>query len=149
MCSYAIYAALKPVLGANVVVAGVRGGTGASNPWMVAGFRRRFIWCCSVPLFYEDEDVLNRAELLLDANISRAEIAQFLTDLAGVLKPVDPHYLWRPQLRDPGDEMVLEIAVDGRADALVTQNIKDFGAAPGRFGIELWTPAEALRRLSL
>ena len=83
--------------------------------------------------------MLNRAELLLDANISRVEIAQFLTDLAGVLKPVDPHYLWRPQLHDPGDEMVLEIAVDGRADALVTQNIKDIGAAPGRFGIELWT----------
>ena len=116
---------------------------------MVAGFRRRFIWCCSVPLFYEYEDVLKRAELLLDANISRAEIAQFLTDLPGVLKPVDLHYLWRPQLRDPGDEMVLEIAVDGRADALVTHNIKDIGAAPGRFGIELWTPAEALRRLSL
>ena len=149
MCSYAIYAAMKPVLGANVVVAGVRGRTGASNPLMVAGFRRRFIWCCSVPLFYEYEDVLKRAELLLDANISRAEIAQFLTDLPGVLKPVDLHYLWRPQLRDPGDEMVLETAVNGRADALVTHNIKDFGAAPGRFGIDLLTPAEALRRLSL
>ena len=140
---------MKLVIDTNVVVAGVRSRTGASNPLLVAGFRGRFRWCCSVPLFYEYEDVLSRAEMLLDAGITRDEIALFLTDIAAVVRPVDLHYLWRPQLRDPGDEMVLETAVNGRADALVTHNIKDFGAAPGRFGIDLLTPAEALRRLSL
>ena len=114
---------------------------------MIAGFQGRFRWCCSVPLFYEYEDVLNRAEFLLDAGITRAEIGIFLTDMAGMVVPVDLHFLWRPQLRDPGDEMVLETAVNARAGAIVTFNARDFGVAPGRFGIEVISPAEALRRL--
>jgi putative PIN family toxin of toxin-antitoxin system len=138
---------MRLVLDTNVVVAGVRSRTGASNPLMVAGFRGRFVWCCSVPLFYEYEDVLNRAEFLLDAGITRAEIGVFLTDLAGIVRPVDLRFLWRPQLRDPGDEMVLETAANGQAVAIVTHNARDFGDAPGRFGIEVWSPAEALRRL--
>jgi predicted nucleic acid-binding protein len=62
-------------------------------------------------------------------------------------EPVETHFLWRPQLRDQADEMVLEAAVNGRADALVTFNIADFGAAPARFGIETLLPREALRRI--
>jgi hypothetical protein len=54
---------------------------------------------------------------------------------------------WRPQLRDPNDEMVLETAVTGQADAIVTFNMGDFGEAPGRFGIELFLPQAALKRL--
>ena len=61
--------------------------------------------------------------------------------------PVKAHFLWRPQLRDPGDEMVLETAVNERADALVTFNVRDFGSVPERFGIELIVPREAIRRL--
>lgn len=138
---------MKLVLDTNVVVAGVRSRSGASNPLLVAGFRGRFQWCCSVPLFYEYEDVLSRAEFLLEAGIARAKIAMFLTDLAGTVRPVEMHFLWRPQLRDPGDEMVLETAVNAGADAIVTHNLRDFGTAPARFGIRLLTPAEALRRL--
>lgn len=138
---------MRLVLDTNVVVAGVRSRTGASNPLLIAGFKRLYRWCCSVPLFYEYEDVLNRAEFLLETGIARDEIGVFLTDIAATITPVDLHFLWRPQLRDPGDEMVLETAVNARAAAIVTHNARDFGAAPGRFGIELLNPAEALRRL--
>jgi predicted nucleic acid-binding protein len=55
--------------------------------------------------------------------------------------------MWRPQLRDPADELVLEAAVNGRADAVVTFNRRDFGDAPAAFGIEVLTPAEALNRV--
>ena len=138
---------MRLVLDTNVLVAGVRSREGASNPLLVAGFRKRFAWCCSVPLFYEYEAVLNRAEFLLATGIARVEIGTFLTDVAGTVSPVELHYLWRPQLRDPEDEMVLETAVNARAQTLVTHNVRDFGDAPGRFGIEVWTPGEALRRL--
>lgn len=56
-------------------------------------------------------------------------------------------FLWRPLLRDPADEMVLEVAINGRADALVTFNRRDFGNAPARFGIEVLSPQEALKRM--
>jgi hypothetical protein len=53
----------------------------------------------------------------------------------------------RPQLRDPGDEMVLEAAVNGRANILVTFNVRDFGAVPARFGIRVMVPREAIERI--
>lgn len=138
---------MKWVLDTCVVVSAVRSTKGASNPLLIAGFRGKFRWCCSVPLFYEYEDVLSRADLLLDCGIARAEIETFLTDVASVVHPVDLNFLWRPQLRDPGDEMVLETAVNASAEAIVTHNIRDFADAPWRFGISLLTPAEALQRV--
>ncbi len=64
-----------------------------------------------------------------------------------MVEPVETHYMWRPQRRDPADELVLEAAVNGQAAALVTFNRRDFGAVPARFGIEMLTPAEAIRRI--
>ncbi len=55
--------------------------------------------------------------------------------------------MWRPQLADPSDEMVLEAAVNGRADALVTHNIADFAAAAPRFGARLPRPQQLLERI--
>jgi len=137
----------KLVLDTNVLVAGVRSRTGASNPLLLAGFRRRFVWCCSVPLFYEYEDVLNRAELLLDAGISRKAMDEFLEDIPATIVPVGIDLNWRPQLADPDDEMVLEAAI-ACGGAIVTHNARDFGDIPARFGLALLSPAEALRRIT-
>jgi predicted nucleic acid-binding protein len=60
---------------------------------------------------------------------------------------VESHFLWRPYLPDPNDEMVLEAAVNGRANAIVTFNARDYGNVPQTFGIDVLTPAQALRRL--
>ena len=58
------------------------------------------------------------------------------------------HYTWRPTLRDPGDEMVLELAVAARCHAIVTFNKRDFAGA-GRFGLQMLTPVELLRRIGV
>ena len=137
---------MKLLLDTNVLVAGVRSRTGASNPLLLAGFRRRFVWCCSVPLFYEYVDVLGRAELLLDAGISRKAMDEFLEDIAAIIAPVGVEFSWRPQLSDPDDEMVLEAAIACGA-SIVTHNARDFGDVPARFGIGLLSPAEALQRM--
>ncbi len=71
-----------------------------------------------------------------------------VTALCAVAEPVETRFLWRPQLHDPADEMVLDAAIKGAADVLVTFNRRDFGQAPARFGLELLSPQEALRRLS-
>jgi len=61
--------------------------------------------------------------------------------------PVRPHFLWRPQLRDPNDEMVLEAALNGGADTIVTFNTKDFLPAVAGLGVRVERPSETLRRL--
>jgi hypothetical protein len=62
-------------------------------------------------------------------------------------KALESHFMWRPLLRDPADEMVLEAAVNGGAAAIVTFNQRDFGVVPQQFGVEVLTPAVALRRI--
>ncbi len=81
------------------------------------------------------------------AKPSKADVTEMIDALIDVVEPVEVHYQWRPQLLDPDDDMVLEAAVNCRANAIVTSNRKDYGAIPGRFGIEVLNPAEALRRI--
>ncbi len=82
------------------------------------------------------------------SGLSEAEISNIICALCAVSEPISPRFLWRPQLRDPADEMVLETTINGNADALVTFNRRDFGDAPGDFGIALLLPREALRRIT-
>jgi predicted nucleic acid-binding protein len=81
------------------------------------------------------------------AGLSEREAGVFVDAVIAMAEPVETHFLWRPQLRDPNDEMVLEAAVNGRADALVTFNKRDFGTAPSRFGVALLLPRETIRRI--
>jgi len=64
----------------------------------------------------------------------------FLDGLARVTTPIALSYLWRPQLQDASDEMVLESAVNGMASALLTWNVRDFQAAARRFGLRVAAP---------
>jgi len=101
----------------------------------------------SVPLFVEYEAVLMRAEHRAAAGFGEREVVIFLDGLAALVEPVESYFLWRPQLRDANDDMVMEAAVNGRADALVTYNVRDFGAIAARFGVWLAKPLQILERL--
>lgn len=57
------------------------------------------------------------------------------------------YYLWRPFLRDPGDEMVLEVAVGASADMILTHNVRDFAGVEERFGVRIVRPSEFLTEL--
>ncbi len=101
----------------------------------------------SAALAIEHEAVCHRDEHREAAGLSTEGVGQFLNAVIDLVEPVDIWFLWRPQLRDPGDELVLETAVNGRAEAIVTFNIRDFALVRERFGIEVLTPAHLLRRL--
>lgn len=73
----------------------------------------------------------------------------FLAAFASAAEPVELHFQWRPQLRDAGDEMVLEAAVNANADALVTHNVRDFARAATRFAIPVLSPGDFLRELMI
>jgi len=85
----------------------------------------------------------------LASGLSDRDVDIFLDALIALAEPVETHFMWRPQLRDPGDEMVLEAVANGGADALVTFNVRDFGIAPSHFGVEVLLPREAIRRIKL
>ena len=101
----------------------------------------------NVALALEYEATCQLPEHRLAAELNNAEVGIFIDAMLAMAEPVETHFMWRPQLRDPADELVLEAAVNGRADALVTFNRWDFGDAPAAFGIEVLTPAEALNRV--
>jgi hypothetical protein len=81
------------------------------------------------------------------AGLTLKQARQFVVAIGALAEPVVTHYLWRPQLIDPADEMVLEAAVNGMADALVTFNLRHFSDAPARFGVDLLLPSGTLRKL--
>ena len=98
------------VLDTNVLVAAVRSPAGASAELLRRTLQRHVPVLCSVPLFLEYEDVLSRPEHLAAAGAKLRDVQNLLDVLAGVIVPVTIQFLWRPQLRDPKDDLVLELA---------------------------------------
>ena len=139
---------LRIVLDTSVVVAGLRSRWGAANALLRLVARRRLRLLATPPLFLEYEEALKRPEQRLAHKLTLEEIDELLAELAALIEPVEVHFQWRPQGRDPSDEMVLEAAVNGRADALATYNAANFAAAGARFKIPVLGPAELLRKVN-
>jgi predicted nucleic acid-binding protein len=135
------------VLDTNVVVAAMRSPTGASAALLMAARRSELTLPGNVALALEYGATCLLAEHRLAAGLDLDQVGIFIDALLAVVEPVETHFMWRPQLRDPADELVLEAAVNGQAAAILTFNRRDFGAVPGGFGIDLLTPAEAIRRI--
>jgi len=135
-------------LDTDAIVAAMRSPSGASAAIIRKARRGKVALLLSVPLAMEHEAVCVRPEHQLAAGLSEQEVRIFVDAVIAIAEPVKIHYLWRPQLRDPSDEMVLETAVNGRANLLITFNVRDYGTAPARFGIEVMTPREAVERIS-
>jgi putative PIN family toxin of toxin-antitoxin system len=138
---------MRLVLDTNVLIAAFRSRAGASAEVVRLIRRGELTMIETVALFLEYEAVLTRPEHLGRAEMTAAEAETALDVLAAVVEPIEPHFLWRPRLRDPDDDMVLEAAVNGRADAIVTFNARDFTGVVGEFGIELLTPIAILKRM--
>lgn len=132
----------------NILVAATRNAAGPSFALMQLVRQSVVTLCCSPALFLEFEDVLKRPEQLQATGLLATDIDAILNELAGVIEPVTTHYQWRPQLRDPADEMVLEAAVNASADAIVTYNLRDFKPAQ-RFGILVLNPVQTFQQFHL
>jgi len=135
---------VRIVLDTDVMVAALRSNTGASRQLLIFALTKRFELLLSVPLMLEYEAVLKRPEHLRTASATRDNIDAILDALGAAGVPVIPNFSWRPELTDPGDEMVLEAAVNGQADLIVTFNVAHLRHAARRFGIRAIRPPEAL-----
>src|SRR3989442_806775 len=115
---------MQIVIDTNVFVAALRSRNGASFLLLsLIGRSLLFEINLSVPLVLEYEDAAMREGIV---PISREEIGDVLDYLCSVGNKHDIFFLWRPFLRDPKDEMVLELAVEAHASIIVTFNVRDF-----------------------
>ena len=138
----------KIVLDTNVLVSALRSASGPSFALVRCIRLGEIGMCCSPALFLEYEDVLKRPEQLQACGLLPSDIDDILADLALHIHPISTHYQWRPQLRDPSDEMVLEAASNAGAQAIVTYNLKDFGPARD-FGILVLNPEQTFKHFKL
>ena len=131
------------VLDTNVLVAGLRSRRGASFRLLELVGADAVRPVLSVPLVLEYEAVLKRQAKVL--GLTPRAIDGLLDDLCLLSEHHVVYYLWRPTLRDPSDEMVLELAVAAGCPHIVTHNVRDF-AGSERFGVEPYTPQQWLTK---
>ncbi len=98
-------------------------------------------------LISEYRDVAFRPEHLKAFSYSLEQVDDFINTLEELATPVIVSYQPRPLSSDPDDDMVLDIAINGRADAIITHNVKHFMAAATRYGIPIFRPAGLLDSL--
>ncbi len=136
---------MRIVLDTSVLVAAARSRQGASFALVSSLPHPRFEFALSVALYTEWQAVLTRPEHL-PPGLQPQDALAYLRYLASIAHLQDVHYLWRPFLRDPDDDMVLECAVASGSRYLVTHNVRDFARITS-LGVSPVTPAEFLDML--
>jgi len=135
---------LQVVIDTNVIISALRSQYGASYKLLMLLEKANFETNLSVPLLLEYEDVSKRQAEELE--LSEKTIDDILDYLCTVSRRWKIHYLWRPFLKDPKDDMVLELAVASKSEAIITYNKRDFSGAE-QFGVRLMNPQKLLVEL--
>ena len=130
------------VIDTNVFIAALRSQRGASYKLLMLMGTRKFETNVSVPLVLEYEDVAKR--FLEEIKLSESAIDDILDYICEVANPRKVFYLWRPILKDPKDDMVLELAVAASCNFIVTFNQRDFQGVE-KFGLQVLPPKEFLQ----
>jgi len=138
---------MRLVLDTSVVVAGMRSPAGASARLLDHAAQGRLTIVFTTALALEYEAVCLRSEHILAAGLDAAVAREFVDGLFTFAEPVEVWYALRPQSADPDDDFLIEAAVNGGADAIVTFNTRDIDAPARRFRVPVWAPAEALARV--
>ena len=137
---------MKIVIDTNVLFAALRSRQGASYYLVSFLPSKRFSIAISVPLIIEYEDVLRRGKL--PTSISEKDIGDFIDFFCHVGDQQIIFFLWRPYLQDPSDDLVLEIAVAGGCDAIITYNKRHFKNVQ-KFGLRVLDPREFLAEIGV
>ncbi len=135
---------MRVVLDTSVLVAAVRSNRGASFEIIAALDRSEFETSVSVSLLFEYEAVLLRH--VAESPLSKGDVQDLIDYICDMAIPQEIFFLWRPFLRDPGDDLVLELALAAGCDAIVTHNVRDFQGSE-KLGVRVLTPKQFLQEL--
>lgn len=136
------------VLDSNVIVSGLFSRRGASFWLLERAISGQLAFAISVALALEYEDVLFRPESLVRSWAEADQIDAVLDALFAAAKLVQPiRFRQRPALPDPGDDLVLECALQAQAEAIVTTNIRDFASVEAIYGVKVMRPGELVAKL--
>ena len=138
---------LRVVVDTDVMAAGLSSAAGASRRLLLAVLDGEIWMPLSTPLLLEYETVLTRPARLAMAGVTAGEVMGVLDELAGICIPVAFDDRWRPQTRDPNDDLVLETAINGGAELVASFNGADMQAGARRFGMEVERPGAVARRI--
>jgi len=136
----------KIVIDTNVILTALRSTKGASFKLLSIINENMFEFSLSVPMFIEYESVTKRNPEKLGLSIS--DIDDILNYLAEISNKREIYFLWRPFLKDPKDDLVLEVAVESESDFIISYNKKDFRNI-SQFGLKVLTPLEFLKLIQV
>jgi putative PIN family toxin of toxin-antitoxin system len=132
------------ILDTNVLVSALRSRRGASFKVLTLIGRNLFQLSISVPLVLEYESTAKRVSKRV--GLTYSDIDDIVDYICKVAEHRDIYYLWRPFLKDPKDDMVLEVAVESESEFIVTHNVRDFTGIE-QFGLEAIVPKQLLEKI--
>ncbi len=138
---------MRAVIDTNVFI-GACLGSGAANAVIATCLRGGFVPLMGAALFAEYEDVMGRSALFKGCRLEPVEREELFEVFLSCCEWTRVYYLWRPNLRDEADNHLVELAVAGAAECLVTYNLRDFRAMELRFpSLRVMTPEDFLKEL--
>jgi putative PIN family toxin of toxin-antitoxin system len=138
---------LRLVIDTDVLLSAFLSSAGASRQLVLDALDGKFTLLLSTSLLVEYESVLRRPAHLTRAGATEADVTEILDALAGLCVPVVFDYTWRPTGAHADDELVVETAINGHADAVATFNLRDMRKAGARFGFQTQRPGPLLKRI--
>ena len=138
---------MRVVIDTNIFV-GACMGVGASRAIIEACLRKQLTPLMGTALLAEYEDVLGRTPLFVSCRLTAQERSELLDIFLACCEWVRVYYSWRPNLKDEGDNHLVELAVAGAASCIVTRNLRDFREMELRFpNLRVLSPEDQLKEL--
>ena len=134
----------KIVIDTNVFISALRSRKGASFKLLFDTSREKYIQNVSPSLIFEYESVAKRSSSGII--LSESEIDIILDMICNLSNKCEIYFLWRPYLKDPKDDFILELAVESESEYIITYNKSDFKGVE-KFGVKAITPKEFLKKI--
>lgn len=117
---------MNVVIDTNVFVGALGRGDGVNRKILKMCFLDQLSPVMGDALYFEYESLVGREQIYINSSLSASERSAFLDDFCSICRWVEVHYRWRPNLKDEGDNHIVELAIAAGAGAIITWNKKDY-----------------------